>query len=251
MDNFIYHYTTKDALALILSNETIRFNSLKKVDDGEEAKRNEVGNLQDYIFVSCWSNKKDENISLWNMYSNNMSGIRIGVKKDFLVPQTKIIHNRHIGVDIQEVTNITSVNINCYKFNFYNEVIYDDIEMQRIIKKIEKNEEMSIVEHDKLAIYKKKCWDFQNEVRFILHATAPNLSKYSNKMHHTFSKLNKNNKPNVDYIDMKINLEELNNMEILIGPRAHNGCKIIIEALLERYLPNFEGEIKESDLNIR
>lgn len=43
----IYHYTNIEALALILKNQTIRFNSLDKVDDIEE------GNAESWEVKFC------------------------------------------------------------------------------------------------------------------------------------------------------------------------------------------------------
>lgn len=37
MNQYLYHYTSIETLALILKNRTIRFNNLQNVDDPEEA----------------------------------------------------------------------------------------------------------------------------------------------------------------------------------------------------------------------
>ena len=58
----IYHYTNIEALALILKNQTIRFNRLDKVDDIEEGNAESWGvKFCKYVFVSCWTDKKEEN----------------------------------------------------------------------------------------------------------------------------------------------------------------------------------------------
>ena len=50
----IYHYTNIEALALILKNQTIRFNRLDKVDDIEEGNAESWGvKFCKYVFVSC------------------------------------------------------------------------------------------------------------------------------------------------------------------------------------------------------
>lgn len=71
----IYHYTTIDSLAMIMSSRSIKFNRLDKVDDMEE--RKEPSN---YIFVSCWTEyvfvKKPEKLAelkkleneVWHIY---------------------------------------------------------------------------------------------------------------------------------------------------------------------------------------
>ncbi len=78
MNDYIYHYTTIENLALIFENNTLRLNSLAHVDDMEEGLVNTSKNMSKHLYVSCWTKNKNENIALWNMYSKNMKGIRIG-----------------------------------------------------------------------------------------------------------------------------------------------------------------------------
>jgi hypothetical protein len=66
---YLYHYTSISTLAAILKNETIRFSNLTKVDDLEESKYSTYGK---YVFVSCWTEKVDEDIPTWIMYGNKM-----------------------------------------------------------------------------------------------------------------------------------------------------------------------------------
>lgn len=70
----LYHYTTIDTLALILSNKTIRFTRLDQLDD-----LNEVGiygsNITKTTFVSCWTNKEEESIAQWSIYRGNNRGV--------------------------------------------------------------------------------------------------------------------------------------------------------------------------------
>jgi hypothetical protein len=87
----IYHYTNIEALALILKNQTIRFNRLDQVDDIEEGNAESWGvTFCQYVFVSCWTDKKEENIPLWKMYSGNTGGIRLALEPEvfteYLIP---------------------------------------------------------------------------------------------------------------------------------------------------------------------
>ena len=81
----IYHYTSIETLALILQNKTLRFNNAKFVDDPNEAITKDYGSVQDYVFISCWSNESTESIPLWKIYGNNCHGVR-------LESDTKYIH---------------------------------------------------------------------------------------------------------------------------------------------------------------
>ncbi len=108
MNNFIYHYTTDEILALILQNKTIRFNSLNNVDDMLDGSHNDIKDARDYLFVSCWSEDNDESIPLWKMYSDDMAGIRIGINKELIKPSYKFICNEKSIVNMGKVINITN-----------------------------------------------------------------------------------------------------------------------------------------------
>ena len=80
----LFHYTSIEALALILKNKTIRFNRLDCVDDLEESMYGSGPNdikLGQYQFVSCWTKDCEENIALWKMYTSN-KGVRICLDSD-------------------------------------------------------------------------------------------------------------------------------------------------------------------------
>ena len=79
MEKYIYHYTSVDSVRKILTNKTIRLNRLDRVDDRTESETFRGINLAKYLFVSSWTKENDENLSLWNEYTNNKKGIRIGL----------------------------------------------------------------------------------------------------------------------------------------------------------------------------
>lgn len=74
---YLYHYTSLETLALILENRTICFNSLLNVDDIEESETSDLKNFGKYVYVSCWTDEKDEMIPMWNLYTPDMHGVRI------------------------------------------------------------------------------------------------------------------------------------------------------------------------------
>lgn len=40
--------------------------------------------LGHYVFVSCWTRNSEENLALWNMYTN-YKGVRIGIDEDLFI----------------------------------------------------------------------------------------------------------------------------------------------------------------------
>ncbi|MHB1393504.1 MAG: DUF2971 domain-containing protein [Clostridia bacterium] len=247
MSDFIYHYTTIETLALILSNSSIKFNSLSKVDDMQEAMTKDFGNLSNYIFVSCWTKDKDENIGLWNMYAKNMSGIRIGVNKDFLKPDIV-----NFGKKYGKVKNITNSEISCLSYGFYHEIEYLDDNAFTLIEELKEGEPLKEYVIDKAGMYKKKSWEFQKEVRFILHAITLNTNTDKADRYFYFNSIiNQENKTGLDSIYLNFDLMKFNEAEIMIGPKSSEADKIIVESLIYKYIPNFNGMICRSRLGIR
>lgn len=86
----LYHYTSIESLALILKNKTIRLNSLDKMDDLQENIARDVENMGRIVFVSSWTKKEKDCVSMWKMYSGFESGVRIALPANpFVREQTK------------------------------------------------------------------------------------------------------------------------------------------------------------------
>ena len=80
MDNgneYLYHYTNIETLALILQNHSFRFNSLDKMDDLQEQETADLKNVGQFCYISSWTDDVDESIPMWNMYTSINSGVRI------------------------------------------------------------------------------------------------------------------------------------------------------------------------------
>ena len=80
--DFLYHYTSIESLAQILSSKTIRFNSLTELDDLTEGKCNDIKSIGSYFFISSWTDIHEESLPFWNMYTPKMKGIRIKMPSD-------------------------------------------------------------------------------------------------------------------------------------------------------------------------
>ena len=82
MQEYLYHYTSIENLALILKNRTIRLNTLDKMDDLQEQKTRDVQNFGKFFFVSSWTSLESESIPMWKMYTCPSSGVRIKLAKN-------------------------------------------------------------------------------------------------------------------------------------------------------------------------
>jgi len=72
-----YHYTNLESFLKILSSRSFRLTQLALVNDLEEERRiNPV--KRNKVFAACFNHSSDESIPLWNMYSKDKYGLRLG-----------------------------------------------------------------------------------------------------------------------------------------------------------------------------
>jgi hypothetical protein len=90
----IYHYTSVDTLEKILSGKSILFRRLDCVDDVMEYT---VSEFAKYIFISCWTESKEENIPLWKMYTTDITkGVRISLPQDMFKTYSPTPSGRYV-----------------------------------------------------------------------------------------------------------------------------------------------------------
>ena len=274
---YLYHYTSIENLALILSGKKICFNSLANVDDVEEAETNDLANFGKYVYVSCWTKDVNESISLWKLYTPDMHGIRIGLPAF----PFKRYHYYAGQYDLQE--DITTY-INLEKLYQENlgmivpdsvelieiEYVDDESKLFPVIRKssdpeaITKYLQAKTVEElnnfevhydfSNLGKYKRDIWQFQNEWRYHFYispmgyfeAKPPTLQK-----HQELIRRLENLKQSPPYHKFFLDLDEdaLKEAEIVLGPKMSEAEQILVEALLEKY--GLGKKWRRSNLQIR
>ncbi|WP_422356221.1 DUF2971 domain-containing protein [Roseivirga pacifica] len=258
----IFHYTSIENLALILESKKIRFNRLDNVDDVLESSEYKELNFSKYLFVSCWTENPEENIALWNMYTHNMKGVRIGLsnppfrmklvneKSDSPIP---IIGEKFLPLTIQEC-----FGKDYFIFPFFSnsEMFYKHIEylnreeLEERFKKIvtiNKNSDdtqtASVIVRD-LAKLKHERWNFQEESRFVLLITHPLKSPFNT--HEMIQQLFIEKTLPFSSFDLELDETLFKNMEIVLGPNCSQAEKLIVKALAEKY--GIKQPVKESAL---
>lgn len=243
----IYHYTTIENLALILKNKTLKFNSLSKVDDTEEGKTDDFGDLGKFIFVSCWSKSSEENIALWNMYSDKMTGIRLELDSDDITFK-RLYEGSSL---ISQVINLKEHEY-AWLFGDKNrnliEVDYSKKNVTNLIFRDEMNR--PIIQINNIAACKNKLWEFQEEVRFILIAAKTNMKSKIGILKSILYD-SKTTSINDDCLYLQLSEENFKNLKILLGPKTRKSHEIICEALVEKFLPMYKIPITKSNIHIR
>lgn len=230
---YLYQYTSIETLALILKNKSIKFNSLKNVDDSEEVEAKDIKDFGKYAFVSCWTNDKRENIALWNMYTEKMKGIRIKLPYNCLNSDPVKIKKQlvHYGNNLQLVSEdpFTGSCFKCY------EVKYTDVDSELFptVWRPERSRKYPLLLNG-LGRTKSTQWTFQNEWRYIIYTQLNNwlnegeIIEIGRKRLEDFKEI-----PKGIYVDISNNA--FKNMEILLGPRISDADIIIVEALVDKY----------------
>ncbi|WP_418301272.1 DUF2971 domain-containing protein [Lysinibacillus fusiformis] len=250
-DDILYHYTSVDTLALILKNQTFRLNNLTDMDDLEEGNSVDYEKIGRFIFSSSWTNSSEESIPLWNLYTPDMRGIRIGMPKDFFSPNDGY---KNIRKDC-EANGVTFVDEQIKLI----EVIYTDDDnflCPTIFKEIKENEIPFKFELDRVCTYKRNVWKFQNEWRYCakilpftineFYSMIEDEDKGKDKISNALRDLNFKIFP---YIDIPIESEMLSKMTIMLGPKMSYANKFLVESLVEKYNPNIK--IEDSKLKIK
>ncbi len=247
--DFLYHYTSINTLGLILKHRTLRLNNLTAMDDLDEA---DFGgkNWGKYCFISSWTEDAEESIPMWNMYSNNMRGVRIKMQtypfKEYGIEGLKTIVP-------MEAISVPTHTIGTYMQNqiLFN-VEYDDIEYKKAMKDasiIEINGGQIEFSGDRLGKWKNQYWDFQKEWRYRLIIYPIGLYNIAqdpflyNQQLQDFA-----NVVDLPFSDYYLHLRDdaVNTMEVVLGPKTNEIDFEIVQMLADKYSPGIA--IKKSAL---
>lgn len=243
--DYLYHYTSLSSLGLILKNKTLRFNSLKNMDDLEEFKANDLKEYGKYCFISSWTDIAEEKLSLWSMYTGNMTGVRIKLHKLPFETYTYRIKNNQIDIEMKDGF------LPQHFFDFENP-IPSVFKTEGFILRVEYTEDESLIypnlleynsatNETKLKLpllgkYKRKEWYFQDEVRYKITYFPFTIHDKDNM---DIIKQNIVRQKSLPFKDRYLNIkhEFLNEIEIIKGPKMSFGDSEILDLLVEKYCP--------------
>ena len=256
----IYHYTTIETLEHILKEKTLKFNSLKNVDDSLEAISNDSGDLSNNFFVSCWTKQKKENISLWNMFTSGVQEVRIGIDEGnipflplfSLQDESNYLINNIKDLDNSEKYMIWTESENRIKDTRLIAVKYINSREKKFVTRDGHN--FPVLNFDNLFCIKRKIWSPQKEVRFVIFGAKTEIKSFVG----IFEEISKTRKINLgyengdvwkkDFFLLDISMMDFNGMEIMLGPKTSDEDKTNCISLIKRYCPNYKITIKDSEL---
>ncbi|KAA9233716.1 DUF2971 domain-containing protein [Aerococcus mictus] len=249
----IYHYTSLEALYLILKNRTLRFTNLLNVDDLEEGATQEFEYAKQYQYISCWTEENHESIPQWSMYSKNMEGIRLGIEivEDDIKPL--FIYRKDPLIERLSPPSLffqkTVPYLSDSGVPFFRRMKYSSDEEELKPKLISLDGDYIKINMSQLALYKSKVWEFQKEIRFVVGFSHSPLNK-------DFSSIKNFNPLEAlevktalfDFIDIDLSMNFFDNLEITFGPKCPEVHKEMVEIFLREF--NVDATIKDSELRI-
>lgn len=228
---FLFHYTSIETLDKIVTNKSIRFNRLDKVNDKNEGKSLDLGNLGIYVFVSCWTDNERENISLWHIYSNQLSGVRIKLPTKmfrFYELESQPERALHIAPNTLYPKRIEEIHGSDYllapvPIDFPSKIIYTD-DWKNIIPKVASDYSANMIHLGKIGMYKRNEWSHEEEWRFklrIMPAPPPpkkTYLEYKDNFNILVEKQFMRREVSIESIFLDLTEDALQQMEIMIGP---------------------------------
>ncbi|MEX2443152.1 MAG: hypothetical protein WD492_06090 [Alkalispirochaeta sp.] len=269
---YIHHYTSLESLALILSGRKIRFNRLDRVDDVVESAPIHGYDLAQFLYVSCWSDDKQESIQMWQL-TPGMSGVRISVPAD-MFQRKPLPKDAQLGVWTEPGTESLFTYDELFRRDrwvlplcnfwnaFYNEVEY--VSDPQVVREehvtISLNQQtgsfsMQSAGPSTIAKYKGTEWAWQNEVRFVILATPGqsnvNTATLQNLPNRFATAVANHHAPEATSIDADLSDEAIERIKIRRGPLMSKGQRTLLESIIDRYAPNatvqdsrFTGKIR-------
>lgn len=272
VSEYLYHYTNIESLAMILKNKSIRFNSLCNLDDKLEDKISDLHTFGRFVFISSWTSCDEELIPMWNMYTDMKSGIRIKIKKnpfvtyftsektngdavltlDLVAGGTMSLDLTNIVIEPKEFLSSPSYALASPNSNsILHEIKYTEDKALLIPKIYNEELEFKRIELINLGKFKRTCWEFQKEWRYILCFYPISFKELSELKNNSMEEVLKRSLdplyslPFSSYF-LKIRQDAYKEMTVTMSPKLSEGHKEILYLLKDKYNPDMK--IYESEL---
>ena len=238
----LFHYTSIETLALILSTQTIRFSRADMVNDLEELKIIDLPAMKESVFVSCWTVSEKESIPLWKMYGSNLKGVRIKLPTDMFrrgsKPYLSYKGNCHL-INLMSLENVVQRGKSYHWIPYIFGPTKVQYSKDNSVSVIENNELMV----DRIGTVKLEHWKFEDEYRYLI---IPDALWNSAEMRFQIDKASSIVPVDQENVDIPLSLSAINLIEVTLGPAAKDAEHCIVDTLLSKLTKS--KRIKESDL---
>ncbi|MFV0587537.1 hypothetical protein [Bacteroides reticulotermitis] len=203
--------------------------------------------LGKYTFVSCWTKDSKESIALWKLYTD-MIGVRIALDSDMFVTYDVKTINRSFFNQREKYFDDYKISAYTNNVNPIDIQYTDDIKgkVEKLIQRV--GNPGTLIQKDKIGVFKNNQWEFQRESRFII--TVDPIDKNAKDQSTTTAMLsNREISDKHLYIDLKEGV--FDRMEIMAGPKTDECDHIIIKSLLKTYCKDADISMRNSEIKIR
>ena len=257
----MYHYTNLDGLFKILASRTIKLNRLDLVDDITESTRFIDSDYSKYCYVSCWTNTKNENIALWEMYSKSMEGFCINLPvypfifkkddeasysfKDIIALSKKTNEIITIYPDVVyelikagnyfwDGMMVQNGKILDHSFLFSIDYVdkYDNSDLDPFLDYRFKNDVETIYHNKLIGTQKHKDWLFQKEKRYMIDLKLLSERTHFGKQENMRDLYKTNSVNCAKSLFLNIHESSFMSMKIIAGPKCKKESIEIIKYLL-------------------
>lgn len=263
----LFHYTNVPVLALILKNQTIRFNSLDRMDDHQEQMTADLKNVGQFCYISSWTEDSEESIPMWKMYGSMESGVRISLERnpfqiytnnlEELSRQTNLSikwgfdKNPETIIPLSEMLQGDFYSAQAISKDLLHKVEYTS-DVNKLLPRLKaSNKESTSIALNELGKYKNLKWSFQREWRYIIHAIpmpfTRRITDYGKWGIEFVNDMSSGTaKQPFPFYELKIDKEAFSRMTITLSPNIKPGNRVIVYDLVEKYNPS--AKIFESEL---
>lgn len=252
---YLYHYTSIETLAHILSGRRLRFARLDTVNDPDEARTKDLNLASTLAFVSCWTEESSELIAMWKLYTPEMQGVRLKFPSNLFSGrgQAQIVEEGGAVLFFDPPVTIHRKELAPHPpiHSLYgpNKVYYTDNEEYLIPHCIQEHDYFTKMILYDLGKAKNSYWSFEAEWRFMLYAVPYEIRmSRASAMRDAFLNLEDHPVLEREYF-LCVDQTAIEEMTIRLGPRVNAAQKLIVEALCDKYCKNVK--IENSMLRVR
>ncbi len=227
----LFHYTSIERLALILSTQTIRFSRADMVNDLEELKIIDLSVMKESVFISCWTASEKESIPLWKIYGSNLKGVRIKLPTDMFrrgsKPCLSARGNFHL-INLMSLENVVQREENYHWIPYIfgpTEVRYSPDNSVSVIE----NSELMV---DRVGTVKLEHWKFEEEYRYLI---IPDALWNPEEMRFQIDNPSAIRPIEQEYIEIPLSISGINLIELTLGPAAKDAEYCIVDTLLSKH----------------
>lgn len=251
----LYQYTSVESLGKILASRTLRFSRLDTMNDPEEATAADVPLAASSVFVSCWTATEVEQIPMWSMYGQNLTGVRIRLPANMFAGREKPTVFEKGGA-ICKFDSWYSVERQAPAMGTKgcaiigpNKVYYSDDPAYRNRRLVYRKGGLAHLYPYDLGMVKGTDWSYEQEWRFKIASLSFECQfpddRYFNEVTLNFSKY----RVETQALFVPLDASTLDELEVTVGPKADPGAIEEIERILAGHAPR--ARVVQSKICVR